>query len=135
MSTMSDQQSSQSRKFSDKSTAVANEAVEKGKAAVERSARAFEESYSTSVEHMRDYNRKMMEIAQANMETVFEIARQLGSAKTPSEIIELWTTHARKQFEVLSEQTRELTALGQKLAVESVGPMARSVSQTFSKAS
>jgi len=135
MSTMTDQQRSQSRKFSDKSTAVANEALEKGKAVVERSARALEESYSTSVEHMRDYNRKMMEIAQANMEAVFEIARQLGSAKTPSEIIELWTTHARKQFEVLGEQTKELTALGQKLAVESVGPMARSVRQTFSKAS
>jgi phasin len=132
MNTMSDQQS---RKFSDKSTAVANEAVERGKAAAERSARTFGESYSTSVEHIRDYNRKMMEMAQANMEAVFEIARQLGSAKTPSEIIELWTTHARKQFEVLSEQTKELTALGQKMAIESVGPMARSINQTFNRAS
>jgi hypothetical protein len=49
-------------------------------------------------------------------------------------MIELWTTHARKQFEVMSEQTKELTALGQKLAAESVGPMVRSVSQTFGKA-
>lgn len=135
MNTMSDQQSSQSRKFSDKSMAVANEALEKSKAAGERSARAFQESYSTSVEYMRDYNRKMMEMAQANMEAVFEIARRLGSAKTPSEIIELWTTHSKKQFEVLSEQTKELTALGQKMAVECVGPMARSINQTFNKAS
>jgi phasin family protein len=77
----------------------------------------------------------MMEIAQANIEAVFEIVRQLGSAKTPSEIIELWTTHARKQFEMLTEQTKELTAIGQKVAVESVGPLARSVSETFTKAS
>lgn len=36
-----------------------------------------------------------------------------ASAKAPSDIFELWTTHARKQFEMLSEQTKELTALGQ----------------------
>ena len=135
MSAISDHQSSQSRKFPDKSAAIANDAMEKGKEAAERSARAFQESYSNSAEHIRDYNRKMMEVAQANIEAVFEIVRQLGSAKTPSEIIELWTTHARRQFEMLTEQTKELTALGQKVAVESVGPLARSVSETFSKAS
>ena len=135
MSTMSDHQSGQGRKFPDKSAAIATEVMEKGKAAAERSARAFEESYSKSAGHMQDYNRKVMEIAQANIEAVFEIARQLGSAKTPSEIIELWTAHAQKQFEMLTEQTKELTALGQKLVAESVGPMARSVSETYSKAS
>jgi hypothetical protein len=37
---------------------------------------------------------------------------------------------ARKQFEMFSEQTKDLTALGQKMAGESVEPIARSVSQT-----
>jgi len=36
---------------------------------------------------------------------------------------------------MLTEQTKELTAIGQKVAVESVGPLARSVSETFTKAS
>jgi phasin len=125
----------QSRKFPEKSAAIANEAVEKGEAAAERSARALEESYSSAVDHIRDYNLRVMEMAQANIEAVCEVARQLGSAKTVAEMIELWTTHARKQFGVLSELTKELTALGQKLAVESVGPMARSLGQTLSKAS
>ena len=84
---------------------------------------------------MRDYNLKMIEMAQANIEAVFEIARQLATAKTPSDMIELGTSHARKQFEMLSEQTKELTALGQKLAGESVEPIARSVNQAFGKAS
>jgi hypothetical protein len=47
----------------------------------------------------------------------------------------MWTTHARKQFETLSEQTKELTALGQKMAGESAEPIARSVNQAFKKAS
>jgi phasin len=125
----------QNRKFADKSAATASEAVEKGKATAERSAQAFEQSYSTAVENMRDYNLKMIDMAQANVEAVFEVARQLATAKTPSNMIELWTSHARKQFETLSEQTKELTALGQKLAGESAEPIARSVTQAFSKAS
>jgi hypothetical protein len=55
--------------------------------------------------------------------------------KTPSDIIELCTSHARRQFETLSEQTKELTALGQKLAGESAEPIARSFNQAFGKAS
>jgi phasin len=133
MSTMSEQY--QNRKFAEKSAGIASDAVEKGNATAERSTQAFEQSYSTTVENVRDYNLKMMDIAQANVEAVFEVARQLATAKTPADIIELWTSHARKQFEMLSEQTKELTALGQKLAGESVEPIARSVTQAFSKVS
>jgi hypothetical protein len=78
---------------------------------------------------MRGYNLKMIDMAQANTEAVFELARQLATAKAPSDIAELWTAHARKQFEMLSEQTKELTALGQKIAGESAEPIARSVNE------
>lgn len=132
MSTMTEQ--NQSRKFADKSAAIASEAVEKGKATTERSARAFEQSYSNAVENMRHYNLKMIDMAQANAEAVFEFVRQLAAAKTPSDTLELWTSNARKQFEMLSEQTKELTALGQKLAEESAEPITRSATQGFSKA-
>ena len=84
---------------------------------------------------MRDYNLKMIDMAWANTEGVFEFARQLATSKSPSEMVELWTSHARKQFEILSEQLSELTALGQKMASESVDPIARSVGQVFKKAS
>jgi hypothetical protein len=53
---------------------------------------------------MRDYNLKMIDMARVNTEGVFEFARQLATAKSPSEMVELWTSHARKQFEMLSEQ-------------------------------
>jgi hypothetical protein len=61
---------------------------------------------------MRDYNTKMINMAQANTEAVFDFARQLASAKAPSDFGEVWTTLARKQFEMLSQQAKELTALG-----------------------
>ena len=125
----------QSRKFADKSAAVANETLAKGRASAAQSAQAIEQSYSATAANMRDYNLKMIDMAQANIEGVFDFARQLATAKSPSEMVELWTSHARKQFEMLSEQLTELTALGQKMASESADPIARSVGQVFKKAS
>jgi phasin len=118
----------QTRKFADKSASTASETFEKGKAAVEQ-------NYSVAVENIRAFNVKMIDMARANTEAVFDFAQQIASAKAPADIVELWTVHAHKQFETLSEQTKELTALGQKMAGESAGPLARSVNQAFKKAS
>jgi hypothetical protein len=60
----------------------------------------------------------MIDMLHANGEAAFEFARQLATAEAPSDIVELWTLHARRQFEMLSEQTKELTALGQKIAAK-----------------
>ena len=40
-------------------------------------------------------------------------AAQILALQAPSDIMELWTAHTRKQFETLTEQTKELSALGQ----------------------
>jgi phasin len=121
-------ESDQSRKFADKSAAFANETLEKGKAAIEQ-------SYSVAIENIRAFNVKMIDMTRANAEAGFDFALQIATAKAPSDIVELWTTHARKQFEVLSEQTKELAALGQKIAGESAEPIAQGVNQVFKKAS
>ena len=94
-----------------------------------------DQSISITFESIRDFNLKMIDMAHANIESFFRLARQLATAKSRSDIAELWTAHCRKQFETLTEQTKELTALGQKTAAESAEPIARSVSQAFKKAS
>ena len=118
----------QGRKFADKSAAIANETFEKGKAAIEQSC-------SAAVENIRDFNVKMIDAARANADAVFEFARQIATAKSPTDFAELWSAHAKKQFAMLSEQTRQMTALGQKIAGESAEPITRSVNQAFKKAS
>ena len=125
----------QSRNVADKSAAIANETLQKGMAAAEQSAQAIEQGYSAMIEQMRDYNLKMIDIAQANTAAVFEFARQLSTAKSSSDLVELWTAHAHKQTAMLNEQIKELTALGKKFAGESAAPFTRSVSQAFKKAS
>jgi phasin len=125
----------QSRRFADNSAAIANETLQKGKVVAERSVHAIDQSYSAAVEKMRAYNLKMIDMAQANSEGVFQFARQLAAAQSSSDLVQLWTAHAKKQLATLSEQIKELTALGQKIAGESAEPIARSVTQAFKKAS
>jgi hypothetical protein len=50
--------------------------------------------------------------------TAFDFASELMGAKTFSDFVELSTAHARKQFETLTAQSKELTALAQKVATE-----------------
>jgi phasin len=114
----------QNKKFADKGTAFANDTFEKGKAAIEQ-------NYAGAVDNIRDLNVKMIAAARANTEAAFDFALQVVTAKSPSDLVELWTAHGQKQFEMLSQQTKELTTLGQKIAGES----ARGVNQAFAKAS
>jgi phasin family protein len=74
-------------------------------------------------------------MARANSLAAFDCTQQLMSVKSPSEAIEILTSHARKQFEMLTEQTKELTSLGQKLTADATAPLAQGVSKVFNKVS
>ena len=52
-----------------------------------------------------------------------------------SEAVELWSSYARRQFETLTDQSKELTALGQKIATSSAEPITRSFGQALKGAS
>jgi len=75
----------QSRKFTDKSAATANKAF----ATVEQSARAVEQTYSATLENMRAFNAKMIDMARANVGAVLDLSHQIVTAKAPSDIVEL----------------------------------------------
>jgi hypothetical protein len=56
------------------------------------------------------------------------------TVKSVSEIVELSTAHARKQFDAATVQTKELTALAQKVATDSAEPIKSGVTKVFSTA-
>jgi phasin len=124
----------QSKKFADTIAATATKTLEKGKATVEQSTRALEQSCAVTLENIRAFNAKMIEMARVNVEAVLDVSHQIATAKAPSDVVELWTAHARKQFEMLSEQGKELTELAHKMAGESAETITRSVNEVFQKA-
>jgi len=98
---------------------------------IRQTAKQFESSVSSAVEGLQEYNLKVLEIARTNADAAFDYAKQVISVKSPSELIGLWTSHSRKQFDALSAQTRELTELGKKVSSATVEPLTSAVAKPF----
>lgn len=111
--------------------ASARDALGAGERAAKQSAHAAEQSYSATAESMREMQLKLIDMAQAHTNAMFDFVRQIASASGPSEIVASCTAQSRKQFETLTTQVSELTALGQKIATSSTAPMMQSARQTL----
>ena len=117
------------RKFADKSALQ----TEKLGEAAEQTTKLIQNTFETASKGIRDYNLKALEIGRVNSDAAFKYAQQLMNVKSPSEMLELWTTHARKQFETLTEQTKELAMLSQRVATETTEPFASGATKAFQK--
>jgi len=107
---------------------------EKMKAATEEASDLIEDSYATASKGAADYGLKLIEVSRANTNSAFDFATQLFTVKSLAEAVELSTAHVRKQFDTMSAQGKELTALAQKVAAETVEPIKESVTSAFKKA-
>jgi phasin len=116
----------ENKNFGDKTARAARETFEKGSAATQQSARGAQESFSAVAEGIRDFNIRLMEMAQLNTVAALDFAREMSTAKGPADAAALWSSHAQKQFETLTEQSKELTALAQRIATSSAEPITRS---------
>ena len=56
------------------------------------------------------FNRKIIDIAQQNLNSVFDLAKSLAGAKNLSDIVELQANYWRKQFDTLAAQAEEVRA-------------------------
>ena len=72
----------------------------------------------------------------SNTKAAIDFVQNLSGVKSPSDFIELSTDHSRKQFETLTEQTKELAALAQKgpSMLATVEPLKTGVTKAFGQA-
>ena len=91
--------------------------------------RGVQEGFASALENVRDLNVRLIEMARANTHTAFDFAREVAEAKGPSDLVEACTTHATKQFDMLTKQAGELTTLGQEFANTASQPVTRRVSK------
>ena len=122
------------RATAENGSAQAKEAFEKMSAATTEATALIKNSYSTAVKGVQDYNTKFIEFAQTNTEAALDFVQKLSGVKSPSDFIELSTEHSRKQLETLTEQTKELAALAQKVTLATVEPLKTGVTKAFSQA-
>jgi phasin len=121
------------RATAENGSAQAKEAFEKMSAATAEATDLIKNSFSTAVKGAQDYNAKVIEFVQTNTKATVDFVQKLSGVKSPSEFIELSTDHSRTQFETLTEQTKELAALAQKVTLANVEPLKAGVTKAFSQ--
>ena len=87
------------RDLAEKSIAQCKTGYEKMKSAAEETTNVLEDTYAKASKGTTEYNLKLIEAARHNTNAAFDFASELMSAKSMSDMVELSTAHARKQFE------------------------------------
>jgi phasin len=119
------------RATAENGSAQVKESFERMSVATAEATAQIKDSYSTALKGAQDYNVKFFEFAQNNTKAAIEFVQKLSGVKSPSDFIELSTDHSRKQFETLTEQTKELAALAQKVTLAAVEPLKTGVTKAF----
>ena len=122
------------REMTDKGVAQAKDVCSKAKVASEEAADLLKSACTTVAKSATDYNLKCLDVVRTNTRAAFDYVNQLLGVKSPSELVELSTAHMRKQFDTVSAQTKELSALAQKAATDAAEPIKAGVSKVFNKA-
>ena len=121
------------RELAEKSVSQAKDSYEKMKSAAEEATDVLEDTYATATKGAADYGAKLIETARVNTNAAFDFYTELMTVKSFSEVVEVSTTHARKQFETATAQTKELAALAQKVATDTAEPVKESFGKVFKK--
>ena len=113
----------QFREMAEKASAQSKEAFEKMSAASGQAADVMQNFYLAAVKGVQDYNNKLVEFTQANTKTAFDFGQRMSSLKSPSEFVQLSTELAQRQLTILTEQTKQLTALAQHVTFATAEPL------------
>jgi phasin len=119
------------REITEKGTTQVKETYDKMSAAATEAADVIKNSYSTAVKGLQDYNNKIIEFTHANANAAFDFVQKMSGVKSPTEFAELWTDHARKQVETLTEQSKQLAALAREVTRASAEPLKTGVAKPF----
>jgi hypothetical protein len=112
----------QSKRFADKSAKAAHEAIERGAWSAGEAANGVKLNLLSSFTGMRELNIKLIDMAHANTDAVFELMHDIASAQTPYDVMAIWSAYTKRRFEMMTKQAKEFTEVGQKLARRNTVP-------------
>jgi len=111
------------REMAEKSVEQAKAGYAKMKAAAEEATDLLEDTFETARAGAVEYNTKSLEAVKTNTDATFVFAKEFFAVKTIAEAIELQTAFARKQFEALTAQVKDLQETAKKIATETTAPV------------
>jgi phasin len=111
------------RVFAEKAVDQSREVYDRSKDALDASVATLERTFDAAGQGAVALNRKIIDIAQRNVNSGFDLAKSLAGAKNLSEMVELQATYWRKQFGLLADQAEEVRALSTKVTADTAEPV------------
>jgi len=91
--------------------------------ATESAVQTIEKSLQAAMPAARAVNEKLLDIAQTNMNSSLELARDLAGAKTPMEALRLQMTYWQDHMSVFEAQAQELRTVAGEFMATAAEPM------------
>jgi phasin len=112
---------SEMRSFAEQSVTQAQKAFDGLMTAAQSAVSTLEGQAATAQAGAKDVQRKAVAFAEHNVDTSFDFARQLLTAKDTGEMVKLYAEYVGKQIQALTEQARELGHIAAKSTGRSKG--------------
>src|ERR1700721_406981 len=104
----------QMRAFAEKGVSQARDNYAKFKDVAESHNGTMEAVFPSASKGASEYSAKLIELIKASTTANLDFAQSLFGVKSPSEAMELWTSHARKQFATFTATAKEIAELPQR---------------------
>jgi phasin len=111
------------RLLAEKSVTETREVYERSKSVLEAGLDTVEKAFDAAGQGTAALNRKVIDIAQRNVNSGFDLAKSLAAAKSVQEAVEVQTGYWRNQLGTSSAQAEEVRALSTKVAADTLEPI------------
>ena len=111
------------RAMVEKAVDQSREVYDRSKDALDASVATFERTFDAAGQGAVAFNRKIIDIAQRNVNSGFDLAKSLAGAKNLSEMVEFQAAYWQKLLGTLVSQAEEVRALSTKVATAAGEPL------------
>jgi phasin len=115
------------RVMAEKAVDQSREVYDRSKDALDASVATVERTFDAAGQGAVAFNRKIIDIAQRNVNSGFDLAKSLAGAKNLSEMVELQAAYWQKLMGALTSQAEEVRALSTKMAAAATEPLKEQV--------
>ena len=111
------------RAVAEKTVAQTREVYDRSKDVLDAAGDTMAKTFDAASQGAVALNRKIIDIAQRNVSSGFDLAKSLAGAKNLAEIVELQAAYWQKQFGALTAQAEEVHALSTKVTADTAEPI------------
>jgi phasin len=115
------------RTMVEKTVDQSREVYDRSKDALDASVATLERTFDAAGQSAVAFNRKIIDIAQRNVNSGFDLAKSLAGAKNLAEMVELQAAYWQKLLGTLKSQAEEVRALSTKMAAAAGEPLKEQV--------